>query len=150
MATLVNSGLVKADGSGSNYGAVNMTQGGYVTNLSTGRIVATAENAVYITQFIIEATVLNAGTIASDAKAGVFLLAPGVVSNQSGGTITERHRRLHGELAGLTVDNLGTIQGGNFGVDLVEGGQVTNGLGGVIGPCPRKRPSTPRVLPPAW
>jgi hypothetical protein len=135
--TLSNAGVVSAGGTGA--GVVFMN-GGTVTNAIGGTISSTVGIGVYITGTT--GTVDNNWLIdgASNTLSGVDLVRGGSVTNQSGATISG-FMGVWGVNAAITVANAGEILGnitasesiiGNsrvgagVGIDLNEGGSVTN------------------------
>lgn len=129
---------VQAAGSSvTNNGAINATQdgvylaaGGTFTNGLTGSV--TGNYAVYA--ITMPATVINAGTIATNGTAGsgVYLHQGGSVTNQTTGAITGSTYGIFAKTAASVV-NTGSISGGAYGVWLNGGGTLVNAgtIGGV-------------------
>ena len=137
--SLVNYGTISGGSNG-----VDVAAGGSVTNQMSATI--TGYLGIYASTDA--ATVVNYGTIAGNNSAavadGIYLTAGGSVTNQAGGSISGHNDGVAiGGTAG-TVDNLGRIQayvlvasnGGNFGIQLMVGGTVINGVsGGTVSPA---------------
>ncbi len=113
-----------------NDGGVALYDGGGVTNLPGGDIVATSaiHSAVYIGGGA--GTVVNAGAITGDGASGVDLKDGGGITNQSGGTIGSggTHTAVYGTAAAVAMVNAGVI----YGINLLAGGTVVNQAGGTI------------------
>jgi Hint domain len=132
---------------------IQLYAGGYVGNQHGGAITGTNFDGVQIAGGT--GTVTNAGNIAGHAvgialndggtvtntgsiggEYAVYLLAGGVVTNQSSGTISGT---INGHEVGIealsaasTIDNAATISSQYTGIELDEGGVVTNAVGGTI------------------
>jgi hypothetical protein len=154
--TVVNAGSISAsvlfqttDTSFDSAG-VQLNDGGVVTN-SQGGVITSYWTGVQIFNAI--GSVMNAGTIAASAgslpanttfaSVGVQLADGGAVTNASGGTIASYSMGVQIFNAAGTVLNAGTISAsatiqpadtvfGSAGVQLDDGGVVTNSPGGVI------------------
>ncbi|MGC2411431.1 MAG: hypothetical protein WA459_01885 [Stellaceae bacterium] len=124
--TVTNFATIEGIGSGAV--GVQLDAGGSVVNKAGGTITGT-DGSVYIQAG--PGTVTNAGTIVG----GVWLQSVGAVTNQAGGTINGNNPSggygvgLH---AGGSLTNAGKISGLGVGVELDNGGTVTNETGGAL------------------
>ncbi len=126
-ATITNSGSI-----GGTTG-IWLQHGGTLTN--------TAGAAIYGRTYGVEVglsagqllptTILNSGTITSDANTGITLRGGGVVSNASGGTINGYFNGIASAVA-ATVANAGTIHADGYGINLSACGTITNTAGAAI------------------
>ena len=126
--TLANAGSIYD----SNYAGVLLQDGGLVVNQLGGTISGNTV-AIYSLYLGAAATVINAGSIAS--QYGIALFAGGAITNQSSGTIAGQKDGIWTDNQPSTVVNAGRITGSagvGFGVYLNSGGAVTNQSGGTI------------------
>ncbi len=104
-----------------------------LTNL--GSVAETGVGAGVGIAFTAAGTIINSGGISGNATvsggAGISLAAGGVVSNQSGGTISGWYG-IYDKLGPLTLTNVGSIGGTADGIALTAGGTIANQSGGVI------------------
>jgi T5SS/PEP-CTERM-associated repeat protein len=132
--TIVNVGTLIDDYTGRS--AIALQVGGRVTNQAGGLIQGSAWNGIYGTGGAV--TVVNAGTIAGDAGGsshnGILLEAGGAITNAVGGTIVAPlETAIYIAGAAGTVVNTGLVaSGAQDGVDLTNGGFVSNQAGGII------------------
>ncbi|HEY7581575.1 MAG TPA: alkaline phosphatase family protein, partial [Acetobacteraceae bacterium] len=123
--TVTNSGTLSTP----SYG-VELDAGGMVNNMNS---ISGGHNA--IRAFGAAATVTNSGNIAATVGDVIALHAGGSVTNAAGGTITGQGSyaaALYISGVAGTVTNTGSITGVPYAVDLVQGGTVTNNVGGNI------------------
>jgi hypothetical protein len=148
LATVQNAGTV----AGSTYAAIDLHDGGTVTNDGTSALIAGADGGNGV-GFQSAGTVFNAGTISATpfySNVAVFLGQGGYVANngtaarisaggigiliegapatlQNSGTITGGLDGVLGNSAALTASNQGDIQGiYNAGIQLQAGGSISN------------------------
>ncbi len=125
-ATVINAGSIGV----STGQALALLDGAYVTNSASGNISGYSE-AIYVTG--LPGTVLNSGIIQGSIETGIWMIAGGTVSNASSATITGRYDGV--DLAnGGTVTNGGTIAGTTGNGVYVSGtaGVMINSAGGTL------------------
>jgi hypothetical protein len=129
--SVVNAGRINAtSGDG-----IVLDAGGAVTNQSGGTIGATGSGNIgaAIVGGGAAVTVNNAGVIeAQGTYSGVRLNGGGLLINQSGATISTDYAGVFLAGAVATVINSGWVQGEAIGVEVADGGIVSNASGGSI------------------
>ncbi len=112
---------------------VLLHSGGTVINGQPGSSAASIDGGYYGVRAVYAAAdVTNYGTIAGTVAAGIFLREGGTVGNAGGALVTSLNLgiTIYGAIG--TLDNAGTVHGGNLAVYLGAGGTVTNQQSGVI------------------
>jgi len=127
--SVANAGDIVGPASG--YAGISLSQGGYVSNASTGTIQG-FHDGIQSTGAA-AGTVVNAGLIEATAFNGVDLRAGGYVHNLSGGAIVGASAGVHVVGGYGTVANAGSIgASGGYAIYMNRGGYITNASGGTI------------------
>jgi outer membrane autotransporter protein len=105
-----------------NYGKITGTTGGI-------RLSSATLNGATVDNY---GVIINTGTAAGGAHAGILLLNGGRVTNHQGATIQSNSDGIYSAAAGTTVVNDGTILTNVTGVYLLRGGTFTQGATGRI------------------
>jgi hypothetical protein len=134
-ATVINLGTVSAQG----VAGVVFFAGGSVSNAASAMILGGVYGVAATNTAV---TVTNQGVIVGAAQKGVLLLDGGYVSNSGSGTITGAYFGVQIKSDSASVTNFGSISSSAVytgqsgfdaaGVDLADGGTVTNGRTGDI------------------
>jgi hypothetical protein len=129
-ASLINAGLISGT-----YAVILLDGQNSLVNTATGTIAGSGDGAF----LEYGAQAYNAGVIIGTSLTGVALFDGGELQNAAGGTIAGGQYGVYsgytlaGSLVvGGTVFNAGLITGGSIGVQLINGGAVSNFAGGVI------------------
>lgn len=131
--TLINDGFLQGGGSASIYSAVYLDDGGSVINRGTVLDTSSFAGAIYSRPGT-ATTVSNYGVIRATAQdaTGVFLSGPGSVTNAQNATIYGYGEGVGFGNALAALNNAGTIFGTGVGVQLYQGGLLSNASTGTI------------------
>jgi hypothetical protein len=111
-------------------GALTVGAGGILTNAANASIATDTAAAIYGAGGL--STMINYGSVGRTNRYGVYLQAGGSITNAVLGLITGTNYGIRVEQAAGSVNNDGTISGGNYGVLMEAGGSIINDVSGSI------------------